>query len=224
MLQCIHGGHWVAGDRLPTEIELAQASSLSLGTVQRALRDLTDEGVVRRQRGSGTFVVHAPHRIDDVAHCCFLGNDGSMLPVFSRVLSRKAARKGPWDSHFLVDAAVIRLDRVLDVNDEFDVFSRFYFDGARFKGLASRPVAELAGANFKLLLGQEAQVLPGGVSQTMLLVQAAADVAQHMGLAEGAWVAQMDIVRHIAGGPGALYYQQIFVPPTARKLVTHGMH
>ena len=150
MLHCIHGGHWVAGDRLPTETELVQASSLSMGTVQRALRDLTDEGVVRRQQGSGSFVAHAPHRIDDVAHCRFLNDDGSVLPVFSRVLSRKAARKGPWESHFPMDAAVMRLDRVLNVNDEFDVFSRFYFDGARFKGLASRPVAELAGANFKV--------------------------------------------------------------------------
>jgi len=81
LLQCIHGGHWTAGDRVPTEAELIEATALSAGTVQRALRDLTDEGVLRRQQGSGSFVASAPHRIDDVAHCRFFDRDGvTVLP------------------------------------------------------------------------------------------------------------------------------------------------
>lgn len=222
LLQCIHGGHWVAGDRVPTEAELVEATGLSAGTVQRALRELTDEGVLRRQQGSGSFVASAPNRIDDVTHCRFLDDDGSsVLPVFSRVLGRKpAARKGPWTAYFPEDADVVRLDRLLTVNDEFDVYSRFYFDGGRFRGLAARPVEELAGTNFRLLLGQEAQVPPGGVTQTIRVVQAPPDVARHMRLADGSWVARMDIVRHVAGGADALYYQQMYIPPTERELVT----
>ncbi len=221
LLQCIHGGHWVAGDRVPTETELVEATGLSAGTVQRALRDLVEEGVLRRQQGSGSFVAAAPNRIDDVAHCRFLADDGrSLLPVFSRVLGRKlVARRGPWSAHFAQGTEITRLDRVLTVNDEFAVFSRFYFDGGRFRGLASRPIGELAGANFRLLLGQETQVPPGGVSQTMRVIQPTADVARHLGIAEGGGVAQFEIVRHIAGGGGALYYQQMFVPPTTRELV-----
>jgi len=223
LLQCIHGGHWVAGDRVPTEAELIEATGLSAGTVQRALRDLTEEGVLRRQQGSGSFVASAPNRIGDVAHCRFLDGDGeTVLPVFSRILGRKPApRKGPWNSHFPADAQVVRLDRVLTVNDEFDVFSRFYFDGGRFPGLASRPVAELAGANFRLLLGQEGQAPAGGVTETLRLVQAPPEVARGMGVAEGSWIAQMEIVRHIAGGAGALYFMQMYVPPTERPLATH---
>lgn len=222
LLQCIHGDHWVAGDRVPTETELIEATSLSAGTVQRALRDLTDEGVLRRQQGSGSFVASAPHRIDDVAHCRFLGDDGgTVLPVFSHILGRKSApRKGPWNPYFPADAKVVRLDRVLTVNDEFDVFSRFYFDGGRFPGLASRPVSELAGTNFRLLLGQEGQVPAGPVSQCLRLVQASAEVARAMGLAEGSWVAHLEIVRHIAGSHRALYYLQMYVPPTERPLAT----
>lgn len=222
VLQCIHRGRWVADERLPPETELAQATGLSMGTVQRALRDLTEEGVIRRQQGSGSFVASAPHRIDDVAHCRFLADDGSsVLPVFSRVVTRKAApRKGPWSAYFAPDANVLALDRVLSVNDEFDVYSRFYFDAGRFKALASRPIDELAGTNFKLLLGQDGQLPAGGISQKIRLVQASADVARHIGLAEGSWVAQTDIVRHIAGGAGAVYYQQMFIPPTVRELVT----
>lgn len=222
ILDSIHAGHWTAGDRLPPETELTAATGLSMGTVQRALRDLTEAGVVRRQQGSGSFVATAPHRIDDVAHCRFLDDDGrTVLPVFSEVLGRRArARNGPWSRHFTTGASIIELDRVLTVNDEFDVFNRFYFDGDRFTGLASRSTAELAGTNFKALLAQEAQVPPGGVSQTMTLIEAPREIGQHMGLPEGAWVAQMDIVRHIAGSSEALYYQQMFIPPTTRRLVT----
>ena len=57
LLNSIHAGHWTAGDRLPTETDLAAATNFSMGTVQRALRDLTDEGVVRRQQVyRGVFV------------------------------------------------------------------------------------------------------------------------------------------------------------------------
>lgn len=224
LLASINTGHWTAGERLPTETELVAATGFSLGTVQRALRTLTDEGVVRRQQGSGSFVASGHHRIDDVAHCRFLGDDGTtLLPVFSHVLTRRRwHRIGPWSVHFKDhDAKVVRLDRVLNVNAEFDVFSRFYFDGQRFKGLASRPIGELAGTNFKVLLREESNVPPGGISQTMQLVDAPADVAPHIGVAPGDCVALLEIVRHAGGGDDVVYYQQMFIPPVARKLVTH---
>ncbi len=222
ILNSIHAGHWTAGDRLPPETDLSAAMGLSMGTVQRALRDLTEAGVVRRQQGSGSFVATAPNRIDDVAHCRFFDDDDrTVLPVFSQVVGRRArARKGTWSQHFTAGTIIVELDRVLTVNDEFDVFNRFYFDGNRFTGLASRSAAELAGTNFKALLALESKVPPGGVSQTMKLIEAPLEIAQHMGLPEGTWIAQMDIVRHIAGSREALYYQQIFIPPTTRRLVT----
>ena len=224
LLGNINAGHWTAGERLPTETDLVAATGLSAGTVQRALRALTEEGVVRRQQGSGSFVAAGHHRIDDVAHCRFLGDDGeSVLPVFSRVLSRRPVRRtGPWSTHFSGHGAeVVRLDRVLSVNGEFDVFSRFYFDGKRFKGLASRPIAELAGTNFKVLLGQELNVPAGGISQTLQLVGAPTDVAPHIGVEAGRHVAMLEIVRHARSGDDVFYYQRMFIPPASRKLVTH---
>jgi len=49
-------------------------------------------------------------------------------------------------------------------------------------------------------------------------VQASTEVARGMGVVEGSWVAQLEIVRHIAGGAGALYFLQMYVPPTERPL------
>lgn len=222
LLGCVRDGRWRAGERLPAELELADATGLSPGTIQRALRDLVDEGVVTRRQGRGSFVAGAPSRIGDLWHCRFLDDDGvTVLPVFSHALGRRPApRTGPWRAHFSPGARLLRLDRLLNVNHEFDVYSRFVFDGDRFAGLANRPLADLAGASLRLLMGQEDYAVPGPATQTMCVVEAAADVARHLGLAQGAWVARMDIVRHCAGEGDALYYQQMFVPPTSRPLVT----
>ena len=224
LLGGVNAGDWTAGERLPTEAELVAATGLSLGTVQRALRALTEEGVVRRQQGSGSFVAPSHHRIDDVAHARFLGDDDkTILPVFSRVLSRRPWRRaGPWSACFGgAGVQLVRLDRVLNVNDEFAVFSRFFFDGQRFKGLASRSLGELAGTNFKVLLRQESNVPPGGLSQTLQMIAAPADVAAYIGVPPGGTITLIEIVRHAGGGDDVVYFQQMFVPPSSRKLITH---
>jgi len=56
LLREIEGGRWRAGDRLPTEDELARRFKVSKITVRQALRDLADRGLIRREQGRGTFV------------------------------------------------------------------------------------------------------------------------------------------------------------------------
>ncbi|MBF6142438.1 HTH-type transcriptional repressor YvoA [Nocardia farcinica] len=52
----IKGGRWRAGDQIPSENQLVSALGLSRMTINRALRDLTAEGVLNRVMGVGTFV------------------------------------------------------------------------------------------------------------------------------------------------------------------------
>jgi GntR family histidine utilization transcriptional repressor len=58
----IASGHWVAGDLLPSESELVALFEVSRMTVNRALRELSQEGLVERLQGVGTFVAQL-HRI-----------------------------------------------------------------------------------------------------------------------------------------------------------------
>ncbi|MDA3629139.1 GntR family transcriptional regulator [Saccharopolyspora oryzae] len=52
----IQEGRWAPGTRIPTESELGEQYGVSRITVQRALRDLADTGMVVRYRRHGTFV------------------------------------------------------------------------------------------------------------------------------------------------------------------------
>jgi GntR family transcriptional regulator len=52
----IKAGYWHKGERLPTEAELAQTLDVAVGTVRKALALLSDQGVLERKQGSGTYV------------------------------------------------------------------------------------------------------------------------------------------------------------------------
>ncbi|RYF50614.1 MAG: GntR family transcriptional regulator, partial [Comamonadaceae bacterium] len=53
IVHAVASGALVPGDRVPNEQELAATLPISLGTIQRALRQLVEEGVVQRRHGQG---------------------------------------------------------------------------------------------------------------------------------------------------------------------------
>jgi GntR family transcriptional regulator, histidine utilization repressor len=56
IIQRISTGELRPNDRVPSENELVEAQSVSRMTANRAMRELTDEGYVKRIAGRGTFV------------------------------------------------------------------------------------------------------------------------------------------------------------------------
>ncbi|MEM0936178.1 MAG: GntR family transcriptional regulator [Pseudomonadota bacterium] len=55
-------GEWRAGETLPTEADMAAAYECARVTVNRALRELAEEGYLERRRKSGTRVRAVPER------------------------------------------------------------------------------------------------------------------------------------------------------------------
>lgn len=60
----IESGDWRPGDPIPSENELAQLFGVSRMTVNRAMRELAEEKLLRRVPGIGTFVAEAPPQSD----------------------------------------------------------------------------------------------------------------------------------------------------------------
>ena len=62
IVQQIHSGAWPAHHRVTSESELVEALGFSRMTINRALRELTSEGLLVRMQGVGTFVAEPKGR------------------------------------------------------------------------------------------------------------------------------------------------------------------
>lgn len=62
IMRRIASGEWAPGSRLPNELDLAQKFGAARATVNRAMRELVDDGIVERKRKAGTHVRSVPLR------------------------------------------------------------------------------------------------------------------------------------------------------------------
>ncbi|HTZ79734.1 MAG TPA: GntR family transcriptional regulator [Stellaceae bacterium] len=88
-------GAWAPGTVLPGEIALASQYGVAVGTIRRALADLTAEGMLVRRRKTGTVVTgRSPHHsLRNIFQYFRLhGADGALLRSTPEVLS--LARRG----------------------------------------------------------------------------------------------------------------------------------
>jgi GntR family transcriptional regulator len=56
LIQLIVEQHWMPGEKLPSEFELAKMLQVSQGTIRKALNKLTNDKVLTRRQGVGTFI------------------------------------------------------------------------------------------------------------------------------------------------------------------------
>lgn len=66
--QRIIAGTYRAGDRLPSVRDLAQEASVNANTMQRALTELEQLGLVYAQRTAGRFITEDQAKIDALRH------------------------------------------------------------------------------------------------------------------------------------------------------------
>jgi DNA-binding GntR family transcriptional regulator len=219
----IKAGHWEPGARLPSDIELTRLTRYSLGTVQRALRDLADSGVVVRSQGSGTYVSDSGAAIDAPLHLRFRGSaDGepAFLPLYPKALSRTRAQgSGAWSAWLRSEGGsdIVRIDRQLSGNGEFVVFNRFYFDAREFPDIAARPLATLDGANLKQLLADAVAMPISDVEQHVSFVKFDGTACKAMGVKPGTRGLLLESAA-AAGRGNPVYFLESFVPPNDRRL------
>ena len=220
VVHAVAAGQFSPGDRVPNEQELAGVLPISLGTIQRALRQLVDEGVIYRRPGQGSFIAgrHTDEEMAQPFHCRFVNDEGNgYLPVYPETLGRQpAAAKGEW-SQFLGTEEGLQITRRIRIGAEFWVFSAFVVDPRRLPIFASLPLSKLSGENFKDIIfracGQTIQKIDLFVRQQL----PPRDVATllKVGSKQSCMAIQ---ARAFLGETDPIYYQQIFIPPTAREL------
>ena len=221
ILSGIENGHWRPGDQLPAERDIAEWTLLSVGTVQRALRTLAEEGFIVRSQGSGTFVTERRHGMESPWHCRFLNdNESGFLPVFPKLLLRKRITEtGPWSTYLGTQSRpVIRLDRRLSINDEFYVYSKLFLSAERFGDILNIPAKEINTGNLKSLIARTFNVSITQLTQRISFASFPSDIARAINKPSSSNGILMTCLA-MAGFRAVVYYQELYIPPNRRRLV-----
>lgn len=139
--QQILSGRYAPGDRLPTELVLAQEFGVNRHTLRRAVAELAERGIVRIEQGRGSFVqedvidyrVKKRTRFTENILDARRDPSGVVLavtdiPADEAVAKALEIRKG---------SMVVALDRLAVVDGRPVCVSRAHFPKARLPGLAA---------------------------------------------------------------------------------------
>lgn len=218
--QLLEEGQWRPGQQLPAEEMLVGMSGLSLGTVQKALRMLVDDGLLVRKQGTGTFVAPVQAQMDaPFTHCRFMNEEtGDLLPIYSKVLKRrKLSATGPWSPHF-EGAEVLCIERLFSIANEFSIYTTLYLDADRFQTLVELPLSELDGVNFKSLLSRQFHQPLARFSERLSVRVLPDSVCSAIKVASGTAGGVIEIIAFDRSG-AVLYLQELHIPPNERRLV-----
>ncbi len=223
-------GYWAPEGRLPTEQEWVAATPCSLGTVQRALRDLVSDGLILRRRGSGTTVAAVGHPLELPWHMRFRraaksagkpaeaggGGDPAYLPFYARIVARRVSRaRGPWSAALgqARGAKVVRIERVMVIGDLFGVYAVFHALADRFPELVDLPVSALAASHLRDLMARRHLVPVSGLRECLRGETPSAKMAKACRWpAATERVSVLNVVAEAADG-STMYYQDFFIPP-----------
>lgn len=144
-------GRWAPGTVLPGEVALAQRFGVAVGTVRRALSDLTVEGLLTRRRKTGTIVTgRSPHHSLRSFFQFFRlhGRDGSVLRSQARVADVQVGPPTAAERAVLglgADGRVLRIHRTRRIDRIPVMRDRIVMDAARVPDfpVAPRKVPEL---------------------------------------------------------------------------------
>lgn len=159
----IRQGDFRPGDRVPNETELSARLPLSLGTLQKAMRTLTNAGLLVRNRRTGTFIADRMSQVDEVYVYRFRDPaTGALLMPSTRVLGVTLDETpGPWADALGADAlgadalgadasgagGCVRVDRLVWVERDPPAFNALYLSRDHGAHMLDMPVDALHGSS-----------------------------------------------------------------------------
>lgn len=151
----IRGGDYGAGDQLPSEVEICDAMPVGLSTVQNALAQLAEKGLVTRRRKLGTLIADNAQQAPEVHLYRFRDPaTGELLLPFTRVLQVSSVYTGEFGTLLarFGSPEAVRFDRLVWVEGSDPCFSSIFMKlehGADFLDL---PLDKLHGVSCHRLL------------------------------------------------------------------------
>ena len=218
-----------AGDRLPSEPDLAEAFGVSRPTIREVLRSLEGDGLVRRVHGVGTFVTRSEPIVSSRLDVD-LGITEAVSAAHQRLgvqVLRVARERAPTEIASRLDlpvgSVVLWIERVIKAND---IPAAYTIDAIpeEILGAAGDP-AYVEGSVYRFLEVDCGLQLVGGLAN-VTAVNADRRLAQLLDVQAGDALIRMDQVERIADGRPVLSSSEHYVPQildvTVRR--TRGEH
>jgi GntR family transcriptional regulator len=143
--EAIRSGEWRPGEAIPPEKKLCERFGVSMGTLRKAVDELTESGVLVRQQGRGTFV--ARHGQDRYLFAFFhlVGHDGQKEypEVRFRAFETTSADDAAAAALAVAPGApLLHLSNVLSLRGEVTSLDEIYLPVALFPGLNEQRLRE----------------------------------------------------------------------------------
>lgn len=181
-------GRWEPGDRFPSEPEICQHFDLSRTTVRQALAELESEGVIRREKGRGTFVAHTSPELWllQSSHGFFDEAARKGHRVGSRILRREVTELPSFAAsalHLPAGSPGVVLERLRWVDDRVVMYVVSYLVERLAPAVLS---AELETGSLYRALAAEAGLQVAGGRRVVEAVVAEGELATWLEVEEGA--------------------------------------
>lgn len=152
LIREIAAGRLADGARLPPERDMAADLGIAVGTLRRALSDLTEMGLLQRVQGSGNYVrsqgeaagVYAFFRLERIG--------GGGLPT-ADVISVETMEKPADLPRFGPAAHAHRIRRLRRLDGEPAAIEEIWLDGSRAESLSAEDLSESLYLHYRLALG-----------------------------------------------------------------------
>lgn len=150
----LQSGEWRPGELIPSEVELASRFKVSQGTVRKAIDELSDENLVVRRQGKGTFVASHHEARAQFRFLRLKPDVGEAHYPDNRIVDAKRLR-APAEIARLLDIrtgdSVFFIERVQSFDGVPTILEELWLPGAIFKGLTSERLADYKGPMYALL-------------------------------------------------------------------------
>lgn len=209
----IRGGKWKPGDKIPGETELIDLFGVSRTVVRQALKEMVYEGLIRREKGKGTFV--SEPKISSKSLLQSL--DGFYQDMakkgfepITKVLEQGIVPASPKIATYLkLDSMspVIKIVRLRFIEEEAIVLVTSYVPFELCRNLVN---VDLSRSSLYVFLEQECQLVIARGRRRIDAVSATDDEAQLLAIEVGAPLLKIDSISYLENGTPLEYFHGLF--------------
>jgi len=185
--ELIQTGRYKSDEKLPSEVELSKMCGVNRNTLRQAIGELTSAGLLRKEKGTGTFVSSPSsnglrHKLERISSFTdMLGQSG--IKAETRVISKRIEEADDYVAGNLFlgsSKKVVAIRRVRAGNGTPYIYEESYLPGDMFEGLLD---LDLTGSMYDLMSKHFEVELARG-KQTISAVNLSSKIAKILDVAQ----------------------------------------